>query len=614
MPKKKKIEAAFSNLRYPIKIKLIGIVSLLILGALSGMIFFASAFFSAHSEQSIQVSNLNIARAVADWTESELRYIQNETSFMLSTLSRQADSSFFEKNPEFIYLGLSRNGEGFFRQFYNRRLMQSEGLSNSDIQKLNRINKSAIQNTFIGRFTLFNASTQKHLILGLCQKISRGFLVLYMRPERLLRGFEVQKTLKMFIVDEKGDVILHPDPLLIKAHSNLLKEEGIREMWQSAAIAGQLRYRSSTDNLSYIASYKKLSTANYALVAQVSVDFVFEPVRIIRNRNLILMAIFLILAVVCLYFFAKLISNPIIALVRAAQKVKEGNYDLDIESRSRDEVGQLTYAFRDMAKGLGEREKIKDAFGKFVNKEIAEQVLRGDVKLGGERKKAAIFFSDLRGFTALSEGLDPEEVVEFLNAYFTDMVNCVLKTHGVVDKYIGDAIMAHWGAIGKRGKPTENAVNAALFMRKALLAFNEKHEGKFPVAKMGSGINTGQVISGQIGSEQRLEYTVIGDAVNLASRIEALNKPFGTDLLISEDSYNEVNNIFEVVRMPSIKVKGKSQAQKIYAVLGRKDDPECPPNLDLLRKLLGIEIKKEATATDAEAKEEKFKIMEDEEK
>ena len=96
------------------------------------------------------------------------------------------------------------------------------------------------------------------------------------------------------------------------------------------------------------------------------------------------------------------------------------------------------------------------------------------------------------------------------------MVRCVHETHGVVDKYIGDAIMAHWGAIGGQGNHSENAVNAGLLMRKSLIAFNKKHKGKFPVAKMGSGINTGPVISGQIGSEERLEYTVIGDTVNLA--------------------------------------------------------------------------------------------------
>ena len=194
-----------------------------------------------------------------------------------------------------------------------------------------------------------------------------------------------------------------------------------------------------------------------------------------------------------------------------------------------------------MGIGLEEREKMKDAFGKFVNKEVAEQVLRGELRLGGERKEAAILFSDIRSFTAISERLEPEEVVEFLNEYMTRMVNCVNNTNGVVDKFIGDAIMAIWGAPVSHGNDIENAVNAALMMRHELTIFNQSRGGpRKPVIKIGCGINDGPVLAGQIGSEDRMEYTVIGDAVNLASRIESLTKPFGVDILISQDAYERV--------------------------------------------------------------------------
>jgi adenylate cyclase len=266
-----------------------------------------------------------------------------------------------------------------------------------------------------------------------------------------------------------------------------------------------------------------------------------------------------------------------------------------------------------MAKGLSERERMKDAFGRFVNKEIAEMVLQGELKLGGERKDAAIFFSDLRGFTAMSEGMEPEEVVEYLNKYFTKMVGCVNDTHGIVDKFIGDAIMAHWGALQTHGNNTENAINAALMMRRGLIEFNaDADDVKKPFAKFGCGINTGPVIAGQIGSEERLEFTVIGDAVNLASRIESLNKPFGTDILISHDSYEIVRDIYRVEKMPAIKVKGKSEAQTIYCVLGRFDDPNCIQSLDELRRQARIDYHgtdKKGEFLDEE-KEVKYEIIE----
>ena len=391
MPKKQKTRLPFIASLYSIKSKLIGVISLFIIGALSGMTFFASDFFSDHSEKSIQESNLNMVRAAAEWTEAELRYIQNESNAMLPALSKAAAPRFFKRNPEFIYLAISRDGKRFYKQIYNRKLMQLEGLSAAAIQELNRTNGDFIRNTFRGRFNFFNASTESQLILGLCQKTKFGFLLLYMLPERILRGFDVQKTLTMFMVDEKGSVIVHPDPRLLKFKSNLLREKVVKKMWQFEATTGQIRYYSEADNTSYLASFKKLPTTNYGLIAQVDRNLIFEPIRIIRNRNFIIMGIFLIIAVVSVYFFAKLISNPIISLVKAAHEVKEGHYELDIQSRSKDEVGQLTRAFRDMAKGLGEREKMKDAFGKFVNQRDCRAGIAWGSEAGGRKKKSSCF-------------------------------------------------------------------------------------------------------------------------------------------------------------------------------------------------------------------------------
>jgi adenylate cyclase len=241
--------------------------------------------------------------------------------------------------------------------------------------------------------------------------------------------------------------------------------------------------------------------------------------------------------------------------------------------------------------------------------------MRDELTLGGERKSVAILFSDIRSFTAISEKLQPEEVVEFLNHYMTRMVECVNRTHGVVDKFIGDAIMAVWGTPVSKGNDTENAVNGALLMRASLMEFNRDRGGaRKPVIRIGCGINTGEVLAGQIGSEDRMEYTVIGDAVNLASRIEALNKPFGTDILISGDSLALVKDVFAVERMQSIKVKGKEEPQQIYAVLGRRDDPARPKSLEELRNALGIKVesfkRRHDDAADPDHEEVKYEIIE----
>jgi adenylate cyclase len=250
-----------------------------------------------------------------------------------------------------------------------------------------------------------------------------------------------------------------------------------------------------------------------------------------------------------------------------------------------------------MGRGLVERERLKNTFGKFINKDIAEKALKGELGLGGETRQTTVFFSDIRSFTEISEKLEPREVVEFLNDYMTVMVGCVNKTGGVVDKFIGDAVMAVWGAPVSAGSPARDALNcvrAALMMRKALQEFNrDRGSEKKPIIKIGCGMNTGEVVAGQIGSSERMEYTVIGDTVNLASRTEALNKPLGTDILITENTWNLISDYIISEEMPSVRVKGKQKPVRMFAVINlkvSKPGVEQPPplNLDQLRKILGI--------------------------
>ena len=250
------------------------------------------------------------------------------------------------------------------------------------------------------------------------------------------------------------------------------------------------------------------------------------------------------------------------------------------------------------AGGLKERERLKDAFGRFTNSKIAEKAAHGELNLGGETKVVTVFFSDIRSFTEISEKLEPYEVVEFLNAYMTRMVDCVVQTGGVVDKFIGDAIMAVWGSPESAGSPKADALNAvrtALLMRSSLIDFNKDRGGdKKPIIRIGCGINSGPVIAGQIGSKSRMEYTCIGDTVNFASRTESLNKPLCTDILITEDTYNLVKDEVDVEVMPTVTVKGKAKPQHMYAVVNMRKEldipgagPDGPKSLAEIRALLG---------------------------
>jgi adenylate cyclase len=236
-------------------------------------------------------------------------------------------------------------------------------------------------------------------------------------------------------------------------------------------------------------------------------------------------------------------------------------------------------------------------FSRFTNLEVAMRAMRGELPLGGETKQATVLFTDIRSFTSMSEKLEPAEVVEFLNDYMTRMVTCVNKTGGVVDKFMGDAVMAHWGAVSTAGSPAAdalNAIRAALAMRIALRAFNAGRDGsvKRPRIRIGCGISSGPVVAGQIGSQERMEYTVIGDTVNLANRLEGINKPLHTDILISEETWKLVGRYLITEKMPMVRVKGKEKPVRIFAVINlRARNPaeqRRPVTLREVRILMGI--------------------------
>jgi len=436
-----------------------------------------------------------------------------------------------------------------------------------------------------------------------------SILIILASLDRFNRAVSNPGITKSFIVNNRGDLIAHFNSSLVSAGVNFQQFPIVKMMMTSPVNNGQTRYMDDKE-IYYLGSYRKIGFANAGIISTVKEDTAFKAVYKIRKRNILITAIVLSLAILIVYFFAKTLTDPIRRLVKAAEDIENGIFEIDISRTTRDEIGTLTKSFINMGKGLSEREKIKDAFGKFVNKEIAEKVLKDEIKLGGERKDVAIFFSDIRSFTSISEKLEPEEVVEFLNQYMTRMVDCINQTNGVVDKFIGDAIMATWGAPVSHGNDTENSINCALKMRESIIDFNrDRGTLKKPLIKIGCGINTGPALAGQIGSQDKMEYTVIGDAVNLASRIETLNKPFGTDILISEASYILAKDTFRVEKMQEIKVKGKLEPQQIYAVLGRNDDPMCFSSLSELQKKLGIDTS-ELKAFDPDMEEEqKFEIL-----
>lgn len=222
-----------------------------------------------------------------------------------------------------------------------------------------------------------------------------------------------------------------------------------------------------------------------------------------------------------------------------------------------------------------EKRELKSAFGRYVSSELVDRILDNPaaLRLGGEKKELTLFFSDLANFTAFSEKLPPEDLVEVLNSYLGEMTEIILKSGGTLDKYIGDAIMAFWGAPLPHESPARAAVMAALDQQAALQRMIDS--GVLPPdipVRARMGIHTGPVVVGNMGSKNRFNYTAMGDSVNLASRLEGVNKIYGTLICISESTYELVKKDIEARELDSVAVKGKAKPVKIYEVVARRGE------------------------------------------
>jgi adenylate cyclase len=432
----------------------------------------------------------------------------------------------------------------------------------------------------MGSTSLFLLGHQKRMLTEELQK--RGMIMLHMLSEEskgpllsgddlLLHKFvaEVKRSegvLYALVCDQRGLIQAHTD--LSRVGKQLVEREGI-----DIRREGDLTIRVIREGGEEVIDFTRPILYGGIEVGRakigISAQLVAEALVKARNRMLWLTLLSLALGTGGSMLLATLLARPVRRLMEGAREIGSGNLNFRIQIRSHDELGELTRSFNEMAESLWKKKLIEEAFGRYVTKQVAQEIMRHpeQIELGGKRQEVSVLFADIRGFTRLAERNDPEEVVRTLNSYLTLMTRSVFKHEGTLDKFLGDAIMAVFGAPIFYPDHALRAIAAALDIQEEIRALNKKRTAAgMEAVEIGIGINAGEVVTGNIGSEERMEYTVIGDNVNIAARLEDLAG--AGQILISESIFQAVEGKVRVRPLDLVCLRGREKALPVYEVSG----------------------------------------------
>lgn len=314
-------------------------------------------------------------------------------------------------------------------------------------------------------------------------------------------------------------------------------------------------------------TYQNLTVGKVHLA--ISQKDILRRIRSAKMFIMVLTAVITSVGILLSLVLSTYFSKPINKLKESAGFIGQGDFTYRVSIGRKDELGDLGTAFNKMAEGLAESKMIRETFGKYVTPEIRDEILSGRIPLDGERREATVLFADVRGFTSFVEDNPPEDVIKSMKGYFTAMQKAIRQYDGLVLQYVGDEMEVVFGVPLHDKDHAEKAVMAALEMRRHLESFNNDRVNKALIPfRHGIGIHTGEVLAGNTGSEEQLSYSLIGDTVIVASRIQSLTKEFQCDILASEETVKRLRNQYELKKQSPRKVKGHSKPIVVYRVIG----------------------------------------------
>lgn len=396
-----------------------------------------------------------------------------------------------------------------------------------------------------------------------------------------LQKLKIGKNGVAFIINDKNEIVSYPDSSVIAKEDNgklrpvrveELGNEAIKKAFRNYEITGQSKSVIESQGKRYLASFTdfpKSFPAPWKVGLVVPEDAFIGKAKFLIRENLFICVGILFIALILSMIIARGISRPIKLLSEETRKIKDFHLEDPVEIRSYiKEIQSMSDAISTMKTGL-------QSFRKYVPAELVRRLVQTgeESRLGGQKKELTVLFSDIADFTTIAEHLSPEQLMLHLSEYFDELTKILREYQGTVDKYIGDAILAFWGAPVPDEDHAFHACQAALVFQEKLQDLNLKwqSEGKNPLATR-IGISTGETVVGNVGSRERMNYTVMGDNVNLASRLEGVNKLYRTNIIVNSETYKKVADKFWFRPLDIVAVKGKREGTTIYELAGRRVD------------------------------------------
>lgn len=408
----------------------------------------------------------------------------------------------------------------------------------------------------------------RSMALSITGQFARDSKAPLLQGDKLSMGLNVQNILEYPGIEDA--LILNENLDVQCCKKGESKQNIVVDSWKTASTPPWL-IKEDMNTLSFLSPVVFQKTTVGYVNIKFSKRFINEKIsEAITRVSIISISLISFLALLTLPFAARLLK-PLFGIHRATSEIAMGNLGHRLPDSRKDEIGELQRSFNNMAIKLEQKEVLKGALNRYVSKDIADEILNNpdNIHLGGEKKDVTVFFSDIRGFTAFSQQMEPEEVVELLNHYFSLLTEAIFHFGGSVDKFIGDAVMAVFGSPVKDENHMEQGIKAAVAIRELLDRANSLREKKgLSALPMGAGFDSGMAIAGNMGSSVRMEYTVIGDTVNLAARLSGVAK--GGEIILDKKVFDKISEHAIGELCPEVSIKGIDKPLSLYKLSSLK--------------------------------------------